>query len=190
MCAFFFPFPSITPSLTRLCSVLRGRLWDDPAVPRSPTKVLPHRVAPKVPSSSHSANSAMGGVAAKRNLATASQPEKRPLSARVATQSPAGDTLFAKLIESSVSEAKGSLAARIALASSVGGKGFKSIADIAKPSMKAGVARKLITATPLDAAMTITTLQLYRTSVDHSVQLKPIKRKYRNPASLSLLACA
>ena len=48
---------------------------------------------------------------------------------------------------------KGSLAARLALAAGVGGKGFKSIADMAKPAMKTGLAKKLMSQTPLDAAM-------------------------------------
>ena len=94
----------------------------------------------------------------------AGQPDKRPQSARAATASSGGgaSSIAARLqgAASPVAAAaapgagKGSLAARLALAAGVGGKGFKSIADIAKPSMSTGVAKKLITATPLDTAMT------------------------------------
>lgn len=56
-------------------------------------------------------------------------------------------------MEAGPSSAGGSLAARLKMAAGVSGTGFKSIADIAKPAMKTGLAKKLVTQSPLDAAM-------------------------------------
>ena len=151
----------------------RGRLWDEPTrevaplgsnMSRSPMKVAPHRIAPSAPPSaggSSNSHAATGGAGIAKLLA--GQAEKRPQSARAATPSSGGgSSVAAKLAGADLGTAgaaapgagKGSLAARLALAAGVGGKGFKSIADIAKPSMSTGMARKLITATPLDTAMT------------------------------------
>ena len=135
-------------------------MWDDmpsPAQPlsggsaRSPARIAPnpHRTAPAAPpgSSKGASSAAAGNTLASRLLGssggdsvTSPFSKARPQSARAAT-------------DAGPSSAGGSLAARLKLAAGVSGAGFKSIADIAKPSMKSGLAKKLVTQSPLDAAM-------------------------------------
>ena len=141
----------------------------------SPMKIAPnpHRAAPTAPGSgkassgsktpfSASAGSTLASrlIATDKTLAGAKDggsggvESRRPQSARATMEAgPSSAGGGGSGGGGGGGSAGGSLAARLKMAAGVSGMGFKSIADIAKPSMKTGLAKKLITQSPLDAAM-------------------------------------